>query len=105
MKITFQVLGLSFEAEIDYTPGTPGRYSGPPEKCYPDEPSEIEFTSLTVDGHDALFMLESGSLSEEIESAAAEVADALYESESSVDFDDYDPDEQYYANFDYRSPL
>ncbi len=26
-----------------YTPGDPGRLSGPPENCYPPEPEEIAF--------------------------------------------------------------
>jgi len=27
-----------------YAPRLPGRYSGPPESCYPDDPEEIDFT-------------------------------------------------------------
>ena len=30
-----------------FTPGDPGRYSGPPENCYPAEPAEVEFDSVT----------------------------------------------------------
>lgn len=32
-----------------YTPATPGRTSGPPENCYPDEPDEIELTDCRCD--------------------------------------------------------
>lgn len=35
--------GLEFEAEMSYTAGSPGKYSGPPEDCYPAEPDECEF--------------------------------------------------------------
>ena len=33
----------------DYSPGRRGRYSGPPEKCYPDEPSEYSLSELRVE--------------------------------------------------------
>lgn len=34
---------FEFEADMSFTPGSPGRYSGPPEDCYPAEPDEAEF--------------------------------------------------------------
>jgi hypothetical protein len=34
---------FEFEADMIYTPGDPGRYYGPPEYCYPEEPAEAEF--------------------------------------------------------------
>lgn len=79
MNITFTAIGLTFEAEVDYTPGTPGRYYGPPENCYPDEPSETEITALTVDGNDAMFLLDS-SLRMDIEQAAEIAADEAFAS-------------------------
>jgi hypothetical protein len=37
---------VSYEAElivdVDYTPGMPGRHGGPSERCYPDEPADVE---------------------------------------------------------------
>ncbi len=33
------------EVDLAYTPGSPGRYGGPPERCYPDEPDEVEVLS------------------------------------------------------------
>lgn len=33
----------------DYEPGDPGRYSGPPEDCYPAIEEEWTFTALWVD--------------------------------------------------------
>jgi hypothetical protein len=31
-----------YEIDYDCTPGDPGRASGPPERCYPPEPGEID---------------------------------------------------------------
>ena len=33
--------------DFDYTPGDPGRYTGPWEKCYPAEPPEVIINSIT----------------------------------------------------------
>ena len=33
--------------EYDYYKGTPGRTYGPPEKCFPPEPSWVEIESVT----------------------------------------------------------
>lgn len=37
--------------EYSYSPGTPGKFYGPPENCYPDEPGdcEVEVIYLTSD--------------------------------------------------------
>lgn len=79
MHITFNAIGLSFDAEISYTSATPGRYSGPPEDCYPDEPAELDFISLvTYSGKDAMFLLES-NCAEDIEQAAYEAAEEYLE--------------------------
>jgi len=32
--------------EFDYSPGDPGRTYGPPEKCYPPEPAELDITAV-----------------------------------------------------------
>lgn len=52
-KITWTVdLGIlgehDVEIEYDFSPGRPGVTYGPPERCYPDEPPEVEYTK--VDG-------------------------------------------------------
>ena len=33
--------------EFDYRPGTPGRYSGAPERCYESEPAEVEWLRMS----------------------------------------------------------
>ena len=59
MSITFTHIGLTFKAECDVEPFVRGKYSGPPESCYPDEGGYAEITDLTVDGADASFLLGS----------------------------------------------
>lgn len=40
------------EIEFTYHAGTPGRFSGPPEDCYPDEPAEVEIDGVYVSDWD-----------------------------------------------------
>ena len=35
------------EAKVNYTPEDPGRISGPPERCYPPEPAEVDILDET----------------------------------------------------------
>ena len=37
---------VEFVMTYEYTPFRPGRISGPPEDCYPDEPEELEIESI-----------------------------------------------------------
>lgn len=78
MNITFTACGMSFDATVNYSAGCPAKISGPPESCHPAEAPEIEFESLTVDGNDAAFLLDS-SISDRIEEAAMIAADAYLE--------------------------
>lgn len=39
---------LRFEVTYTHSPFRPGKYSGPPEHCYPDEPEELEIESIFV---------------------------------------------------------
>jgi len=73
MKISFKAIGLSFEAEVTYTPITPGKFTGPPEDCYPDEGGDVEFETLECEGNDALFLLDS-RVADDIYEAAMEAA-------------------------------
>ena len=40
---------LNFTIEYTYSPFTPGQYSGPPDRCYPDEPEELDISSIKVE--------------------------------------------------------
>jgi hypothetical protein len=37
---------------FDFYPGKLGVYSGPPEKCYEDEPDDLEVTRVVIDGNE-----------------------------------------------------
>jgi hypothetical protein len=45
---TLEIGGRQIEIEVtyDYTPGTPGKTYGPPEKCYPPEPDDVDIISV-----------------------------------------------------------
>ena len=42
--------GAFLSVEFDYYPGRPGKTSGPPENCYPDEPAEVEVRKVVCIG-------------------------------------------------------
>jgi hypothetical protein len=63
--------------------------SGPPERCYPDEPPELDVHTLTCEGMDAMFLL-GVSLYEEIQEAILE----SFEVER--DEPEYEPEEPEY---------
>ena len=90
--VTFTWAGLQFTAEVNYTPGTSGRVTGPPEDCYPPEPSEVEFISLDCGQDTAMFLLYSDR-SEWIHEAALTALEKTLEDEGP----DYEPIE---PNFD-----
>jgi hypothetical protein len=65
-----------------YTPAQPGRISGPPENCYPDEPDEIELVAVSCEvlnpiGLMALmtFLEDDDRLADQIREAERENAD------------------------------
>jgi hypothetical protein len=44
MTHRFDIEDIEYMVTVSYfDPGRPGRLSGPPEDCYPDDPWEIEF--------------------------------------------------------------
>lgn len=66
--------------EVYYSPGTPGRYSGPPEDCYPDEPAEVELLKAWVTDHSAHRVVEEDFADwEDIYDRLLEKADELYQ--------------------------
>jgi hypothetical protein len=49
MRIAFDALGLSFDAEvIEWSAGYAEKLSGPPEDCYPGEAAYLEIDDLQV---------------------------------------------------------
>jgi hypothetical protein len=52
-ETTVELEGNEVEVTVEYSysPGTPGKFYGPPENCYPDEPAEceVEVIYLTAD--------------------------------------------------------
>jgi hypothetical protein len=85
--VDINVLGLDLEATGYYTPGDPGRLSGPPEKCYPPEASEFEFHTLTCEGKDAMFLLDS-TMDDDIHMAAIEAYESNYDEDYDEDYGD-----------------
>ena len=64
---------LEVTVKANYIPGSPGRFSGPPEHCYPEEPAEVEL--LSIHGDDG-FVLDPSELSDgERERLEQEVVD------------------------------
>lgn len=54
MDIEVRVCGIPAIARVThYRPGDPGRTSGPPEYCYPPEPTELEWVVLDRRGRPA----------------------------------------------------
>ena len=69
MNVTFDHLGLTFTAAVDYEPYVPARISGPPEDCYPEEGGGATVTELACNGKDASFLLAS-DIAEDLNDAA-----------------------------------
>lgn len=89
---------VEFVMTYEYTPFRPGRFSGPPEDCYPDEPEELEIESI----ENTSSILPDGNLmnileDDFIELLADRLLDAIHD--DFVDIDpsdicvDYDPED------------
>lgn len=80
IEVTLNVEGSSYF--------TPGRYSGPPENCYPDE-GETEITSVVDDkGNDWMNLL--------TDSEKERIKELIIEAVQESDDDDYDGDSDDY---------
>lgn len=56
-EFTTRVSGIPCICRVNhYARAMPGRFSGPPEDCYPSEPSEFEFTILDSRGRPAAWL-------------------------------------------------
>ena len=91
--IGFTWAAIDLRAEGVYSPGRPGRTSGPPEKCYPDEPAELDIEKLTAliaptVTRDATFLLDSEYGPEIMELAEEALAEDL--GEDLANDDEYD---------------
>lgn len=82
----FDMHGVAVLCSGTFHPGDPGRYSGPPEKCYPAEPDELEFESITVGGVNVVSVLSeefldrcTDELLRRIPEQVRDEAEALYE--------------------------
>lgn len=83
-----------------YSPYQPGRYSGPPENCYPDEPAEVDVSKFEWKHLDKWYELPYEALNEDcrqsietaiiemMEDARAEAAAEAYERAHSCDYTD-----------------
>lgn len=80
MQVTFDHIGLTFEAEVDYEPYVAAQLYGPPENCSPEEGGTAEITALTCDGKDALFLVQS-EIGEDLNSAAYDACVTSVESD------------------------
>jgi len=50
VTITLSYHGTDLDVEGYYTPGEPGKVTGPWEDCYPEEPSEFEVEDILIEG-------------------------------------------------------
>ena len=56
-ELLIRVCGIPAIAEVHhYTPGDPGRTWGPPERCHPPEPEDVEFTLRDRRGYRAAWL-------------------------------------------------
>jgi len=77
------VLGeIDLQVEYNYSPMVPGRYSGPPEDCYPDEPPEVEILRVRCDS-----LLISGPM-EILLASALDDDESFLEAVESIEQDD-----------------
>lgn len=85
--------GMDLDYVGTFTPGDPGRYSGPPEDCYPSEAAEVEVLKLNCGEADAMFLLDS-AFGEEISESIIEKEFDEKEEEAEEDEDEWEDEEE-----------
>jgi hypothetical protein len=81
---------IEVECYASFSPVIPGRYSGPPEDCYPDEGGDLDDFTATVDGKD--FPLTDEEEKRAVDSCAKDAFDPANRDDyyDGPDPDDYD---------------
>ena len=99
-----ETVELTLQAELYIEPFVRGKYSGPPENCYPDEGGTAEIEGpVLVQNEEGKFVPWDGQLTKDeisdVETKGYE--DWVQAQEDSVDYDDYDDYDDYrdYDNF------
>ena len=59
-QVTVEINFLNTDLTVEgwYTPAVPGKTYGPPEDCYPEEPSDFEIDDILVNGISIYEMVE-----------------------------------------------
>lgn len=83
---TIEVAEVEIDVEVEYAyhKGDPGRYSGPPENCYPSEPAYVEIIAVMHNGVDI-----ADTLSEQLTASIEEQITAAVEAQQAYDEDQY----------------
>ena len=81
---------FEFEVQVDYEPGwfAPGKFSGPPENCYPDEGEDPEILRVvTLDEDEEEVDIIDSLTREEYSALVAEAAEAQFQAERDAQYD------------------
>lgn len=94
-EFDYRICGIPCRIAVtDHEPFVPGRYSGPPEDCYPDEGGYSEYRVLDRKGYIAEWLERkiTGNMEDEIQN---EIAERFYKEP------EWDVDDDYYRSPDY----
>lgn len=61
--------GKKLVVEAAISPGSPGKFYGPPEDCYPSDPGEIEVDSIAIKIGNRKKVIDWNSLQENVQDA------------------------------------
>lgn len=92
-EFEFKIIELQVTGHASFYPG---KYSGPPEDCYPDE-SESEIESVVgPDGKDWYHLLTDSEREAILNLIEDQVVNSSYEDYSEREYEDYDSYDNYY---------